>query len=79
VEKIYNDYKDKDGYNIIFYGGGFHGLEILKELKEVKIPPSQKITVYTPARNTVFEYTMLDLPTSKERAKTNALENARRR
>jgi len=79
VEKIYNEYKDKDGYNIIFYGGQAHGFEILKELKEVKIPLSQKIRVYLPADNIFLAYILLYFPTSKELAKTDALGEALRR
>ena len=79
VEKIYNEYKDKDGYNIIFYGGQAHGFEILKELKEVEMPPSQKVTVYIPEENIPSAYEFLRFPTSKELAKIYTFEKALRR
>jgi len=75
VEKIYNRYKGE--YNI-FYGGLLHGLEILKELKEVEIPPSQKVTVYIPEENIPSAYVFLRSPTSKERAKTDTFGKALR-
>ena len=77
VEKIYNEYKDKDGYNIIFYGGLAHGFEILKKLKEVKIP--QRVTAYLPIANITAAHKSLNSSTSKEKlAEINALVNARR-
>jgi len=75
VGKVYNGYKGE--YNI-FYGGLLHGLEILKELKEVGMPPSQKVTVYIPEENIPSAYEFLRSPTSKELAKTDTFEKALR-
>jgi len=79
AEKIYNGYKD-DHRIVFYYGGLLHGFEILKELKEVNMSTSQKITVYIPAENiSPASYVFFRFPTSKELAKADTFGEALRR